>query len=184
MLHRRLDVDIGLCGSTSEFGKRLLAVFFEAVFGTFGFVDVLIPTVCSHDILVDDVEHVKDCAVGGCELDCVCFSSRTPEIKREHDNAPVMVPVRRLVLDLLKPYDPDVVTVADTVAGLDGVDGVNIVLVETDKEVQNVKMTVEGDAIGVDAVDETIEDMGAAIHSIDEVVCGERMVEQGKTPQD
>ncbi|OTF01782.1 DUF211 domain-containing protein [Halorubrum sp. SD683] len=95
-----------------------------------------------------------------------------------------MVPVRRLVLDLLKPYDPDVVTVADTVAGLDGVDGVNIVLVETDKEVQNVKMTVEGDAIGVDAVDETIEDMGAAIHSIDEVVCGERMVEQGKTPQD
>lgn len=79
-----------------------------------------------------------------------------------------MDPVRRLVLDLLKPYDPDVVTVADTVAKLDGVDGVNIVLVETDKEVQNVKMTVEGDAI----------------HSVDEVICGERVVEQSKTPQD
>lgn len=95
-----------------------------------------------------------------------------------------MVPVRRLVLDLLKPYDPDVVTVADTVADLDGVDGVNIVLVETDKDVQNVKMTVEGDAIGVEIVYETLEDLGAAIHSVDEVVCGERVVEQSKTPQD
>ena len=95
-----------------------------------------------------------------------------------------MVTARRLVLDLLKPHEPDVVTFADAVAGIDGVDGVNVVLVETDKEVQTVKMTVEGDPIRVDAVYETLEDLGAAVHSIDEAVCGERIVEQSVTPQD
>ena len=54
-----------------------------------------------------------------------------------------MVTARRLVLDLLKPHEPDVVTFADAVAGLDGVDGVNVVLVETDKEVQTVKRSEE-----------------------------------------
>jgi len=95
-----------------------------------------------------------------------------------------MVTARRLVLDLLKPYEPDVVTFADAVAGIDGVTGVNVVLVETDKEVQTVKMTVEGDPIQVEIVYETLEDLGAAVHSIDEVVCGDRIVEQSKTPQD
>lgn len=95
-----------------------------------------------------------------------------------------MVTARRLVLDLLKPHDPDLVAFADAVAGMDGVDGVNVVLVETDKEVQTVKMTVEGDPIQVEAVYETIEDLGAAVHSIDEAVCGERIVEQSTTPQD
>lgn len=95
-----------------------------------------------------------------------------------------MVTARRLVLDLLKPYDPDVVTTADAIAGIDSVDGVNVVLVENDKEVQNIKMTVEGDPIRVEAVYDTIEDLGAAVHSIDEAACGERVVEQSKTPQD
>ncbi|NHX37742.1 MULTISPECIES: DUF211 domain-containing protein [Halolamina] len=95
-----------------------------------------------------------------------------------------MVTARRLVLDLLKPYDPDVVTTAEAVADIDGVDGVNVVLAENEEEVQNVKMTVEGDPIRVEAVYETIEDLGAAVHSIDEAACGERLVEQSKTPQD
>ena len=95
-----------------------------------------------------------------------------------------MVTARRLVLDLLKPYKPDIVTVADAVAGIDGVTGVNVALVETDKEVQTVKMTVEGDPIQVETVYETLEDLGAAVHSIDEVVCGDHIVEQSTTPQD
>jgi hypothetical protein len=95
-----------------------------------------------------------------------------------------MVSVRRLVLDLLKPHDPDVVTFAESVADFEDVSGVNIVLVETDKEVQNVKLTIEGDSIPVDAVHDTVEDLGGTVHSIDEVVCGEIVVEESKTPQD
>ena len=95
-----------------------------------------------------------------------------------------MARVRRLVLDLLKPHDPDPVAFAEAVAGLDGVDGVNVALVETDKEVQNVKATIEGESVPVEAVHETLEDLGGAVHSIDEVVCGDRLVEQSDTPQD
>ena len=95
-----------------------------------------------------------------------------------------MVHVRRLVLDVLKPHDPDVVTVAGSVADCEGVSGVNAVLIETDREVQNVKLTVEGDAVPVDAVHDPVEDLGGTIHSMDEVVCGEVVVEESETPQD
>jgi hypothetical protein len=95
-----------------------------------------------------------------------------------------MVNVRRLVLDLLKPHDPDVVTFAESVADCDGIAGVNVVLIETDKEVQNVKMTIEGDSIPVDTVHDTVDDLGGTVHSIDEVICGEIIIEASKTPQD
>lgn len=95
-----------------------------------------------------------------------------------------MARVRRLVLDLLKPHDPDVVAFAAAASASDGVAGVNVVLVELDHEVQNVKMTLEGDSIPVDAVRETVEDLGGTVHSIDEVICGESIVEESRTPQD
>ena len=88
------------------------------------------------------------------------------------------------MLDLLKPHDPDVVTFAESVADCDGVAGVNVVLIETDKEVQNVKMTIEGDSIPVDTVHDTVDDLGGTVHSIDEVICGEIIIEASKTPQD
>ena len=95
-----------------------------------------------------------------------------------------MTHVRRLVLDVLKPHDPDVVAFADTVAACEGVEGVNIVLVETDREVQNVKLTVEGDAIPVETVHDRVNDLSGTVHSIDEVACGERLIEESETPQD
>jgi hypothetical protein len=95
-----------------------------------------------------------------------------------------MANVRRLVLDLLKPHDPDAVAFADAVADCAGVSGVNAVLVESDKEVQNVKLTIEGESVPVEGVYHTVEDLGGSVHSIDEVVCGETVVEESKTPQD
>ena len=95
-----------------------------------------------------------------------------------------MTSVRRLVLDLLKPHDPDVVRLAESAAGCEGVSGVNIVLMETDKTVENVKLTVEGDSIPVDRIRDAIEDLGGTVHSIDEVACGDELVEESHTPQD
>jgi hypothetical protein len=95
-----------------------------------------------------------------------------------------MAPVKRLVVDLLKPYDPDVVELARVTAGIDGVDGVNAAVLENDKDVQTVKLTAEGDDVSPDAVADAVSDLGGAVHSIDEVVCGERLVEERPTPQD
>lgn len=95
-----------------------------------------------------------------------------------------MAPIRRLVMDLLKPHEPSTVALAADVADCPGVEGVNATLVETDREVQNVKLTVEGPAVDHDAVVDAVEDFGCALHSLDQVVAGERAVEDRATPQD
>ncbi|ADB63089.1 protein of unknown function DUF211 (plasmid) [Haloterrigena turkmenica DSM 5511] len=93
-------------------------------------------------------------------------------------------PIRRLVLDVMKPQEPNILEFADVTADCPGADGVNVVLVETDREVQNLKLTIEGDGIDADALEQAITDLGGTIHSIDQVVCGEHLVEQIDTPQD
>jgi hypothetical protein len=95
-----------------------------------------------------------------------------------------MTSVKRIVLDLLKPHDPDIREFATSAATCPGVDGVNAVLIETDREVQNIKLTVEGDSVDDDAVFEAVRDLGGTVHSVDEVACGERLVEESPTPQD
>ncbi|PCR88966.1 DUF211 domain-containing protein [Natrinema ejinorense] len=92
--------------------------------------------------------------------------------------------IRRLVLDVMKPQDPDILELAAVTGDCPGVDGVNVVLVETDRDVQNLKLTIEGDGIDADALEESVTDLGGTVHSIDQVVCGDRVVEQIETPQD
>jgi len=92
--------------------------------------------------------------------------------------------LRRLVLDVMKPLEPDMTVLALKLAELEGVEGVNVVLIEVDRDVENVKVTVEGPDLDFEEVKGVIEGIGGAIHSIDEVVAGERIVEEVKTPQD
>lgn len=92
--------------------------------------------------------------------------------------------IRRLVLDVLKPIRMETLELARSVSECDGVEGVNVDLVETDQEVQNLKITIEGDAIHAEMVETAIEDLGGSVHSIDQVAMGERLVEQTPTFQD
>ena len=95
-----------------------------------------------------------------------------------------MVTIRQLVLDVLKPHEPTMLSIAQEIADTDGVDGVNAILIEMDEEVRNIKFTVEGDDIDYDEVTTVIEDTGATVHSVDQVACGDRIVEDAPTPQD
>ncbi|MFC4357492.1 DUF211 domain-containing protein [Halobium salinum] len=95
-----------------------------------------------------------------------------------------MADVTRLVLDLLKPHDPDLVEFSNGVAESPSVEGLNTTLIETDREVQNVKLTVEGDAVDAAEVEAAVEDLGGTVHSIDEVTVGDRPVQERPTPQD
>jgi len=95
-----------------------------------------------------------------------------------------MSSIKRLVLDLLKPNEIENVEFARTLADLDGVEGANVSLLESDKDVQNLKITIEGESIENDTVASTIENLSGTIHSVDEVVCGDRMVEESSTHQD
>jgi len=92
--------------------------------------------------------------------------------------------VRRLVLDVLKPYEPTIVELAQLLSDLEGVEAVNISIYEIDRKVENAKLTIQGNDISFQVVADLIQENGGAIHSIDEVVAGKMIIDDAATPQD
>jgi len=93
------------------------------------------------------------------------------------------VVIRRIVLDVLKPHRPDIVELGRQISSLSGVSGCNLTVLEIDKSVENVKITVEGDNIDSKGIERVLEDNGATIHSIDKVSIGKpnaKVVEEAK----
>jgi hypothetical protein len=95
-----------------------------------------------------------------------------------------MATVRRLVVDVLKPHDPPLLDFTEQIATLECVDGVSSSLIELDQEVQNVKLTVEGEALDFEAIKSGIEELSGTVHSVDQVACGEYIVDEEWTHQD
>jgi hypothetical protein len=95
-----------------------------------------------------------------------------------------MAPIRRLVLDVLKSHEPTMLSIAQQVAGIEGVSGVNTMLLAMDEKARNIKFTIEGDDIDYEAVTKVVEDAAGSVHSIDQVACGEKIIEDKPTPQD
>jgi len=91
--------------------------------------------------------------------------------------------IRRVVLDTLKPMEPTIIEMAKMISVIEGVSAVNISIVEIDLKVENAKITVEGENINYEKVEELIQDMGASIHSIDEVVAGKEIIDDAETLQ-
>ncbi|MES0361034.1 MAG: DUF211 domain-containing protein [Anaerolineales bacterium] len=95
-----------------------------------------------------------------------------------------MAKIRRLVLDTLKPHEPNIIDLANVLSELTGVSAVNISIYELDRKVENAKITIEGEDISFEQVSHLIEDMGGTIHSIDEVVAGKMIIDDAATLQD
>ncbi len=89
-----------------------------------------------------------------------------------------------MVLDVLKPLDPNIVELVQLVAELEGVDGANISIYEIDRRVENAKITIEGQDLRYNEITHVIEENGGSIHSIDEVAAGRVLIEDVITPQD
>jgi hypothetical protein len=92
--------------------------------------------------------------------------------------------IRRLVLDVLKPYEPSIIDLAQQLSNLEGVDGVNISIYEIDRKVENAKVTIQGKNLIYDDVIRVIQDNGGAVHSIDEAVAGTIILDDVPTLQD
>ncbi len=95
-----------------------------------------------------------------------------------------MSQIKRLVLDVLKPHEPTMIEVASAIGDIKDVDGVNMSLYEVDQQTENVKITVEGSDIDYDVVVRTIENLGAVVHSVDEIIAGRKIVEEEETLHD
>lgn len=89
-------------------------------------------------------------------------------------------PIRKIVLDVLKPIKgPSVIEIAEEVASIEGVDGVNVTVMEIDVDTMTLMITVEGKRIDYKKLEERLERLGCVVHSIDRVAAGNKVVEEG-----
>lgn len=88
-----------------------------------------------------------------------------------------MTAIQRLVLDVLKPHDPGMVSFTQRMADMEGVDGVTAKLVEIDEDVRTIRVAIQGDALDFEAIENRIHDLSGSIHSVDEVSCGDQIIE-------
>jgi len=88
------------------------------------------------------------------------------------------------VLDVLKPHEPSNVILALRLSEVENVDGVNLSLSEMDQNTETLKITIVGNNMDFEKIKKVIEDLGAVIHSVDEIVAGNVIVERVKTEQD
>jgi hypothetical protein len=77
--------------------------------------------------------------------------------------------ITRIVLDVLKPRDPPIHELASRLASLQGIERANVSLAEIDQSTESIKVSIEGTGIALDSVRKTLEELGAVIHSVDEV---------------
>ncbi|HTU07539.1 MAG TPA: DUF211 domain-containing protein [Trebonia sp.] len=84
-----------------------------------------------------------------------------------------------MLLDVDKAIErPEIIEIAEAIDSAPGVAGVNITVTEIDVQTIGMDITVEGDNVDIGALFRAIESTGAVVHSIDELVAGERVVER------
>ena len=82
--------------------------------------------------------------------------------------------VQRLVLDVLKPHQPNALEFARALAALDESYGVALKVLEVDEHTETLQVTLHADSLDFDRITTAIAEAGASLHSIDEVsVVGE-----------
>jgi hypothetical protein len=86
--------------------------------------------------------------------------------------------IRRLVLDVDKALrSPSLVEMAAAIRQCAGVEACNITVSEIDLETVGTNITVEGAGLDYDDIVRAIENTGAVVHSLDQIVAGDRMLE-------
>ncbi len=80
-----------------------------------------------------------------------------------------MAIVKRLILDILKPHQPNVLDFSRAVADVGAGYEVAAVVLEVDERTETLRLEIEGEALDFDAIAAAITEAGGSLHSIDEV---------------
>jgi uncharacterized protein len=80
-----------------------------------------------------------------------------------------MASVQRLVLDVLKPHQPNALEFANAIAALGDGYRVEIRVTEVDDKTETLLVAIEGDGLDFERINSAISESGASLHSIDEV---------------
>jgi hypothetical protein len=80
-----------------------------------------------------------------------------------------MVTVKRIVLDVLKPHQPDALAFCRELASLGKGYRVVLEVEEIDEDTQTLRLEISGKSIELAPIEEKITSLGASVHSIDQV---------------
>lgn len=80
-----------------------------------------------------------------------------------------MVSVKKIVLDVLKPHQPNALEFSQAIAKAGDDYRVRLSVLEMDENTETLQIEIEGSAIDFEVVRSVISDMGGSLHSIDEV---------------
>ncbi len=80
-----------------------------------------------------------------------------------------MVSIKRIVLDVLKPHQPNALEFARVIAGAGADYRVRLTVIEMDENTETLQIEVSGNNIDLESVQSAISEMGGSLHSIDEV---------------
>jgi len=80
-----------------------------------------------------------------------------------------MVLVKRLVLDILKPHQPNSLEFSRTLAEVGDDYQVHLTVIEIDENTESVEVEIRARDIDFEAVQEAITEMSGSLHSIDVV---------------
>jgi hypothetical protein len=81
----------------------------------------------------------------------------------------MMIAVKRVMLDVLKPHQPSGLVFASSLAELKDGYQVRYSVVEIDKQTETVNVEITGDNIDMEEIQQAIQKLGGSLHSIDEV---------------
>ncbi|CAM5408729.1 DUF211 domain-containing protein [Rhodanobacter lindaniclasticus] len=86
--------------------------------------------------------------------------------------------IRRLVMDVDKAIArPSIPEIAAAIKSCEGVESINITVGEIDLETVGMDIIVEGSHLVYDDIVHSIEEVGAVVHSLDQIVCGDRIID-------
>jgi hypothetical protein len=80
-----------------------------------------------------------------------------------------MVTIKRVMLDVLKPHQPNALEFSQAIASAGKDYRVCLTVLEMDEDTQTLQLEIEGSVIDFDAVEAAITSMGGSLHSIDQV---------------
>lgn len=81
-----------------------------------------------------------------------------------------MVFVKRLVLDVLKPHQPNVLEFSKTITAIGDDYWVRVTVLEVDEQTETLQLEIKSKSIDYEAIREIITEQGGSVHSIDEVM--------------
>lgn len=80
-----------------------------------------------------------------------------------------MANIKKLVLDILKPHQPNALEFASRLAELGVSYKVNLTVAEMDEKTETTVVVIEGNNLDYEEIQAAVQEMGGSIHSIDEV---------------